>query len=144
VQLLLEKKSADVPKILDVGSGVGKFCLIAALASEARFLGVEQRGRFVELSRSMGSTISSAESVIFPRTKWTTWTGTVSTGSIFSTRSRRNRTPEQKIDPDVKPQPETLHVIRAVRGTQSRGLAQGARVVTYFGFGGRFPASSRG
>jgi len=34
VQLLLEKKSADVPKILDVGSGVGKFCLIAALASE--------------------------------------------------------------------------------------------------------------
>lgn len=39
--------------ILDVGSNVGKFCLIGALRSAAHFLGVEIRRDFVDLARKI-------------------------------------------------------------------------------------------
>ncbi|HVV48032.1 MAG TPA: class I SAM-dependent methyltransferase [Polyangia bacterium] len=39
---------AGASEILDVGSGPGKFCLVGALRTGARFTGVEQRRRLVE------------------------------------------------------------------------------------------------
>jgi hypothetical protein len=47
-QLLTE---AGATRILDVGSGVGKFCIVGALSTNARFVGVEWRGRLVEIAR---------------------------------------------------------------------------------------------
>ncbi len=35
-------------QILDVGSGIGKFCIVGALQNNARFTGVEMRKNFVE------------------------------------------------------------------------------------------------
>src|SRR6266542_6144707 len=43
--------SHDGATILDVGSGAGKFCLIGGARSAARFVGVEQRPRLVDVSR---------------------------------------------------------------------------------------------
>lgn len=37
-------------KVLDVGSGVGKFCILAALSTVAHFYGVEQRSNLVSTS----------------------------------------------------------------------------------------------
>lgn len=37
-------------KVLDIGSGAGKFCLIGATNTKGHFTGVEQRGELVELS----------------------------------------------------------------------------------------------
>ena len=39
---------AGATEILDVGSGPGKFCLVGALRTSARFTGLEQRRRLVE------------------------------------------------------------------------------------------------
>jgi hypothetical protein len=47
-QLLTE---AGATRILDVGSGVGKFCIIGALSTDAEFVGVERRGRLVRIAR---------------------------------------------------------------------------------------------
>jgi SAM-dependent methyltransferase len=38
-------------RILDVGSGVGKFCLLGALETQAYFVGAECRGDLVEVAR---------------------------------------------------------------------------------------------
>jgi SAM-dependent methyltransferase len=38
-------------RILDVGSGVGKFCIVGALTTNAEFVGVERRGYLVEVAR---------------------------------------------------------------------------------------------
>jgi SAM-dependent methyltransferase len=38
-------------RILDVGSGVGKFCIVGALSTEAEFVGVERRSSLVEIAR---------------------------------------------------------------------------------------------
>jgi len=39
--------------VLDLGSGAGKFCLVAAANSEARITGVEQRENLVQLSKKL-------------------------------------------------------------------------------------------
>jgi len=38
-------------KVLDIGSGAGKFCLVGAASTKGRFYGVEQRDKLVKLSQ---------------------------------------------------------------------------------------------
>jgi len=42
-------------RVLDIGSGVGKFCLVAAAYSRGHFTGVEQRGSLVRLSQKIAT-----------------------------------------------------------------------------------------
>jgi len=42
---------AGATRILDIGSGVGKFCIAGALSTSAHYVGVERRGRLVEIAR---------------------------------------------------------------------------------------------
>jgi hypothetical protein len=42
-------------KILDIGSGVGKFCMIGAAVTSASFTGVEQRGDLVKISNRISN-----------------------------------------------------------------------------------------
>ncbi len=46
---------ADAPekRILDIGSGAGKFCLVGASLTQGRFYGVEQRESLVKLSEEI-------------------------------------------------------------------------------------------
>jgi len=44
---------ASVKSVVDVGSGAGKFCVAAALASRCSFIGIEQRPRLVEAARAL-------------------------------------------------------------------------------------------
>ena len=40
-------------RVLDVGCGPGKFCIVGALMTEGRFTGVEQRGHLCDAARSV-------------------------------------------------------------------------------------------
>lgn len=40
-------------KVLDIGSGVGKFCLVGAASTKGKFYGVEQRESLVKLSKKI-------------------------------------------------------------------------------------------
>ena len=40
-------------KILDVGSGIGKFCLVGALTTDGEYTGVEQRENLVKISNKI-------------------------------------------------------------------------------------------
>jgi SAM-dependent methyltransferase len=51
--------------VADVGSGVGKFCVVAALASGAHFVGIEQRSRLVEVGRGLAELFEVADRVTF-------------------------------------------------------------------------------
>ena len=42
---------AGATRVVDVGSGVGKFCIVGALSTDAEFVGVEQRRDLVEIAR---------------------------------------------------------------------------------------------
>tara|TARA_B110000211_G_C14038223_1_gene535575 strand:- start:721 stop:1308 length:588 start_codon:yes stop_codon:yes gene_type:complete len=43
----------DNSKILDIGSGIGKFCFIGALTTKAEYTGVEQRKNLVKISNKV-------------------------------------------------------------------------------------------
>jgi hypothetical protein len=55
VSKLAAKYLAETPgtKVLDIGSGVGKFCMIGATSTEGIFTGVEQRQDLVEMSNKL-------------------------------------------------------------------------------------------
>lgn len=42
-------------KVLDIGSGAGKFCMVGASVTKGHFTGVEQREELVELSRRLSA-----------------------------------------------------------------------------------------
>jgi SAM-dependent methyltransferase len=50
---------AGATRILDVGSGPGKFCLTGALTTDAVFTGVEQRQQLVEIARAVAFRIGT-------------------------------------------------------------------------------------
>ena len=45
--------------VLDVGSGVGKLCLVGALATGASFVGVEQRPHLVKVAQALGAELGA-------------------------------------------------------------------------------------
>src|SRR6187399_1923762 len=45
-------------RVLDVGCGVGKFCLVAASLSEGRFTGIEQRAELVAAARKAAADLN--------------------------------------------------------------------------------------
>ena len=55
IAILAAEYLVDKPKckVLDIGSGVGKFCLVGAAATKGLFYGVEQRERLVKLSKKI-------------------------------------------------------------------------------------------
>jgi SAM-dependent methyltransferase len=46
---------AGASRILDVGSGVGKFCIVGALTTDAHFVGAERREDLVDIARRAAS-----------------------------------------------------------------------------------------
>ncbi|MBP2615031.1 class I SAM-dependent methyltransferase [Chryseobacterium jejuense] len=57
VAKIAAKYLADKPdkKILDIGAGAGKFCLVGAASTKGKFYGVEQRSSLVKVSRKIAN-----------------------------------------------------------------------------------------
>jgi len=130
-------------KVLDVGSGAGKFCLIGALSTDANYIGVEQRLHLVEEARSLKTSLGAERAQFM-------------TGDAFNLDWRDfdafylfNPFHEHVLD-------ETASIDRSIsiglrHHIYSVWLAQaqlsranlGARVVTYHGFGGLMPRCYR-
>lgn len=47
-------------RVLDIGSGVGKLCLVGSLITGATFVGIEQRPHLVEIARELASRLGAA------------------------------------------------------------------------------------
>lgn len=61
---------ADEPgrRVLDIGSGVGKFCLIGACCSQGYFTGIEQREKFVDVARTIANQYNLGDRLEFRQT----------------------------------------------------------------------------
>lgn len=57
VAKLLNPSATD--RVLDVGSGVGKLCIVGALLTEGEWTGVERREELVETARSIAEGVSA-------------------------------------------------------------------------------------
>jgi hypothetical protein len=130
--------SGPETRVLDVGSGPGKFCLVGALATLGHFTGVEQRPHLVEFSRRF------AHQYAIPRVHFLCANaGDLDWGRYnafyFYNPFYENLDPDKKLDGRVELSPSLYD--QYIRMTQERlaQAPQGTRVVTFHGMGGDMP-----
>lgn len=134
-RLLADRPGAT---ILDVGSGVGKFCLVAAATVRARIRGIEQRGHLVDIARRAAAKLEVDVEFVH---------GTLDSQDprkvdgiyLFNPFAENLSPTRDRIDNSVELTPERFR--RDVDAMEHflRGARIGTRVVTFCGFGGTMP-----
>jgi hypothetical protein len=126
-------------RVLDVGSGLGKFCLVGALATPGQFVGVEQRSHLVSIAHQI-VTDCQIPRVLFVhgdarRMDWSQFQSFY----LFNPFVENLYSSEERIDQTVEF--GTIRYQELVRWVQQRfyRLPVGTRVATYHGFGGDMP-----
>lgn len=122
---------------LDVGSGVGKFCLVAALSTNARYVGVERSAPFTDVAHRTSRTLD-----LEARCNFIHGDAFALDWSAFDGVYLYNPFSEALYEP-AEHGPSWRARADAIAATQQHllQLPLGARVVTYCGFGGAFPAA---
>ena len=117
-------------KVLDIGSGAGKFCLIGAACTKGHFTGIEQRFHLVQLSNALSSSYN-IQNINFKHAnvvslKFTDYQSFYFYNSFFENIDKVNR-----IDDTVTLDLDLYHLYSIHVFEQFSFLPLGARVVTY-------------
>ena len=125
-------------KVLDVGSGAGKFCVIAGLTTSGKFVGIEQRPRLWRTACAMAKKLK-VSNVHFRLGNmmdidWTEFNGIYLFNPFYEHR-------EKSVQIDKTLNYKNSNFIKYVQYVQmSLGtLKRGTRVAIYNGFGGSMP-----
>ena len=127
-------------RVLDIGSGVGKFCIVGALTTNGHFVGVEQREGLVGTARDFASHFRVPRVQFIHQNMvdldWRTFDAIY----LFNPFSE-NLDESIRIDDQCELNSDLY--TKYVRSTQAKltDLNIGTRVVTLNGFGGDFPPS---
>jgi SAM-dependent methyltransferase len=132
-----------VRRVIDVGSGCGKFCLAAAAVTPAvSFWGIEQRENLVEIARRLATRMAlpNVEFSVGDATDSSKW-DSADAFYLFNPFAENGFDAKERLDGTVE-----LSRSRSDRDVARvelalRAAAIGTRVVTYHGFGGRMPDS---
>lgn len=129
-------------RVLDVGSGIGKFCLVGAATTRGTFTGVEQRAHFVQAARTV------ARRCAVPRCRFILANMLELDWREYEAFYLFNPFAEHalegaSIDDSIKRSLRNYR--RYVRHVEARlrMAPVGARVVTFHGFGGEVPPAWR-
>jgi predicted RNA methylase len=133
-----------VGTLVDVGSGVGKLCVAAALAGRARYVGIEQRGRLVEVARDLARTFELEDRVSF--VEGALGETPVPAGDayyLYNPFGENRYDPAGRLDSDVELSEQRYRrdVVSAEKLMADAPV--GTFVVTYNGFGGAVPSAYR-
>jgi SAM-dependent methyltransferase len=134
---LLAPRHGRRARILDVGAGVGKACLVGALTSSAEWYGVERDGRNVEIAFRTARRLRVEDRTRFAQgdaslVDWSPFDGLYFYNPLGSLLSDAMGIPHELRGPTIDMMTRRLE----------QRLAQtriGTRVVTYHGFGGEMP-----
>lgn len=126
-------------RVLDVGAGVGKFCLVGALTTKGRFTGVEQRAHLVAVARAVAReyTVARARYVLgdMRSVDWRRFDAIY----LFNPFAENKFGPRDRIDETVPMSPARFEREVDFVWTQLAQARRGTRVVTYYGYGGGMP-----
>jgi SAM-dependent methyltransferase len=132
--------SEDV-RVLDIGSGSGKFCLTAAhLYPQTLFYGIEQRPGLVSLSRELAKKLE-LENVVFLCDNITKVDLSKYDHFYFYNAFYENIAGTQKIDNDITYSDELYNYYNRYLYKQLDKRPSGTRLVTYHSFGKEVPRS---
>lgn len=126
-------------KILDIGSGCGKFCLVAAhLYPQTNFYGIEQREGLVSLSEQIAEKLQ-IENVFFTSNNITKIDFGGYDHFYFYNSFYENIASSQKIDNDVIYSEKLYDLYNRYLYKQLEKKPAGTRLVTYHSFGKEVP-----
>jgi hypothetical protein len=129
-----------VRSVVDIGSGVGKFCVAGALATSCSFTGIEQRSPLATVARNLARALAVDDRVSFIDGRF----GEVETPMadcyyLFNPFEENLFSADEALDNQVELSAERFRTdVRHVRSL-AVGLPVGAYVLTYNGMGGRLP-----
>ena len=131
-----------VERVLDVGSGAGKFCLVAgAVSSALSFHGIEQREGLVRGARELGERLGVAnarfsvgDAMAAP---WSGFDGLY----FFNPFGENIHASDERIDSSVELSDERYEHEVELSEQKLAAAAVGTVVITYHGFGGRIPGA---
>jgi SAM-dependent methyltransferase len=126
-------------RVLDIGSGVGKFCIVAAASTRARVLGIERRQGLVDVAERTAATFGV--DVAFVHGSFASHDPRAVDGVyLFNPFVENICCAEDRIDATVELS-EARFVEDVAAVEEFLGAARtGTRVVTYCGFGGDMPS----
>jgi SAM-dependent methyltransferase len=135
-QLLVQEGST---RVLDVGSGVGKFCIVGAASTNATFVGVEHRAHFVDVAREAACRTGVASAHFVHGTLDAVSASDFDGFYFFNPFEENLWDSDGQLDQTVPLSRERYDadVERALRMLIEARV--GARVVTYHGFGNAMP-----
>jgi SAM-dependent methyltransferase len=130
---------SDDVKVLDIGSGSGKFCLVAAhLHPQTLFYGIEQRPGLISLSKELAKKLE-LENVIFLCDNITKADLSKYDHFYFYNAFYENIAGTQKIDNDIIYSEELYNYYNRYLYKQLDKKPAGTRLVTYHSFGKEVP-----
>jgi len=145
--LLIAKESAvflggnEAVRILDIGSGVGKFCHVAGhFQPKAEFFGVEQRQQLVEVSENIKDLLG-LRNVTFLHENFTTLDFSQYDHFYFYNSFYENLTGTDKIDDSVDHSAALYDTYTHYLYRQLDLRPEGTRLVTYHSLGDEVPSS---
>lgn len=133
---------SGVRRVLDVGSGVGKFCVVGALSTDLEFVGIEHRPPLVDAAREAASALGVADRARFVcRAVDSPSLAEYGAFYLYNPFGENLHEKSEQLDANVE-----LGIDRYDRdvGLVERALRAapvGTRLVTFCGFGGRIPNS---
>lgn len=128
-------------RVLDMGSGAGKFCCVGAVTTLAEFHGVEQRAKLVHYAREVAGLLG-AERATFTQGPFDSLSP-LDYDAFYLFNPFEENEDRSLAAADRRTEPGDDWVADDIRGAQAFLAAArvGARVVTYNGMGGPLPAS---
>lgn len=137
-QLLVTDRST---RVLDVGSGAGKFCLVGALATGASFTGVEHRAGLVEVAQAAAASLGARRARFvhgrFHTVPWETFDAFY----FFNPFAENVFPASEHLDASVELSSDRCLADLTFAEELLARAKDGARIATYHGFGGQMPGS---
>jgi SAM-dependent methyltransferase len=125
-------------RVLDVGSGIGKFCFIGAMTTPGLFVGIEQRAHLVHAARATAGRFRIGRCRFLHGNMadldFRPWDGFY----LFNPFLEQLRH-EPPIDRTIERRPSLYRRYIRLVEQQLDNARSGARLCTYWGFGGELP-----
>lgn len=129
-------------RVLDIGSGAGKFCIVGAVCTEGHFTGIEQRESFYDLSKLIAKK-RKISNVDFIHANITTIDFSEYQAFYFYNSFYENLVTEDEMNDSIIKKRELYQTYSAYVKSQLDSMPIGTRLVTYFSSGYEVPESYR-
>jgi SAM-dependent methyltransferase len=128
-------------RVLDVGSGAGKFCIVGAAITGAKFVGVEHRGHLIDTARAAAAHVG-VTSAAFVHGTFDTIDVTAFDAIYVFNPFEENVWPRCGQIDDSVPLSRGRYIADVARMERLLERTRvGTRVVMYYGFGGEMPSA---